>query len=185
MLKFQENVTMETLVVIGYDDMYKAQEMRVKLARLEKEYLVDLEDAVVVVRDLKGKVKLHQIVNTTAAGALEGGFWGTLIGCLFLVPLFGMAMGAATGMVTGALEDIGINDKFMKDLGAQIQPGTSALCVLIRQMTTDKVLEDLQGTGGTVLKTNLSKSDESKLQEALSAHRAEAAKAASATTVAV
>lgn len=174
---------METLVIIGYDDMYKAQEMRVKLARLEREYLVDLEDAVVVVRDLKGKVKLHQIVNTTAAGALEGGFWGTLIGCLFLVPMFGMALGAATGMITGALEDLGIKDDFMIELGKTIQPGTSALCVLIRQMTTDKVLEDLQGTGGKVLKTNLSKSDETKLQEALTAHKAEAAKAE--TTAAV
>ena len=87
---------MSTLVVIGYDDMHKAQEMRLNLAKMQGEYLVDLEDAVVVTRDANGKVKLHQAVSLPAFGALEGGFWGTLIGCLFFSPLFGMTLGAAT-----------------------------------------------------------------------------------------
>ena len=159
---------MSTLVVIAYEDMYKAQEMRVNLLKLQKEYLVDLEDAVVVVRDPKGKVKLHQIVSLPAAGALGGGFWGTLIGCIFFTPIFGMAVGAASGAIAGALSDVGINDQFMKQLGETLKPGTSALCVLIRQMTEDKVLADIQGTGGKILKTNLSKEDETKLQAALS-----------------
>src|SRR6516225_4034657 len=148
---------MSTLVVVAYEDPYKAQEMRIKLLKLQKEYLVDLEDAVVVVRDQKGKVKLHQIFSLPAMGAMQGGFWGTLIGCIFFAPIFGMALGAASGSIAGALADVGINDQFMKELGTTLKPGTSALCVLIRQMTTDKVLADLQGTGGTVLKTNLSK----------------------------
>ena len=159
---------MSTLVVVGYDDMTKAQQMRHDLVMLEKEYLVDLEDAVVVVRDLKGKVKLHQVVSLPALGALQGGFWGTLIGCLFFSPLFGMTLGAATGAVSGALTDVGINDDFMKELGETLKPGTSALCVLIRQMTADKVLEHIAGTGGKVIKTNLSKEEEGKLQAALS-----------------
>lgn len=170
---------MSTLVVVGYDDMYKAQEMRIELIKLQKDYLVDLEDAVVVVRDEKGKVKLHQIVSMPAAGALEGGFWGTLIGCLFFAPIFGMALGAASGSIAGALSDVGINDQFMKQLGETLKPNTSALCVLIRQMTSDKVLSEIQGTGGTVIKTNLSKEEETKLQAALSeakdAHAATAA----------
>jgi uncharacterized membrane protein len=172
---------MSTLVVIGYDDMTKAQLMRHDLVMLEKEYLVDLEDAVVVVRDPKGKVKLHQIISLPALGAMQGGFWGTLIGCLFLSPIFGMTLGAATGAISGALSDVGINDDFMKELGETLKPGTSALCVLIRQMTQDKVLEHLVGTGGKVLKSNLSKEDESKLQAALSA--AQKAHAEAATTV--
>jgi uncharacterized membrane protein len=169
---------MSTLVVIAYDNVDKAQEMRAKLAKLEKEYLVDLEDAVVVVRDQKGKVKLHQIVSLPAVGALEGGFWGTLIGCLFFAPIFGMALGAASGSIAGALSDVGIGDPFMKELGETLTPGTSALCVLVRQVTVDKVLEEIKGTGGKVLKTNLSKEDESKLQAALG----EAKKAAAQTS---
>src|SRR5476649_2413352 len=117
---------MSTLVVVSYDDMTKAQQMRHELAMLEKEYLVDLEDAVVVVRDLKGKVKLHQIVSLPAIGALQGGFWGALIGCLFFSPIFGMALGAASGTVAGALSDVGIDDQFMKDLGETLKPGSSA-----------------------------------------------------------
>jgi uncharacterized membrane protein len=79
-----------------------------------------------------------------------------------------MALGAASGTVAGALTDAGVSDQFMKELGETLKPGTSALCVLVRQMTTDKVLAELQGTGGKVLKSNLTKEDESKLQSALS-----------------
>jgi len=172
---------MSTLVVIAYDDMTKAQQMRHELVELEREYLVDLEDAVVVTRDAKGKVKLHQVVSLPALGAMQGGFWGTLIGCLFFSPIFGMTLGAATGAISGALTDVGINDDFMKELGEHLKPNTSALCVLIRQMTPDKVLEHLVGTGGKVLKSNLSKEEESKLQAALSAAQKE--HAAAATTV--
>lgn len=159
---------MSTLVVVGYDDPYKAEEVRVTLRRLQKEYLIDLEDAVVAVKDAKGNVKLHQAVNLTAAGAVSGGFWGTLVGILFLNPLIGMAVGAAAGAASGALSDIGINDDFMKELASTLKPNSSALFVLVRQMTADKVLDELAGTGGKVLKSSLSHESESKLQAAIS-----------------
>ena len=142
------------------------------LRKLQKEYLIDLEDAVVAVKDAQGKVKLHQAVNLTAAGAVGGGFWGSLIGLIFLNPLLGAAVGAAAGAASGALTDVGINDKFMKDLAAAMKPGSSALFVLVRKATPDKVLAELQGSGGKVLKTSLSHDDEAKLQAALSAAKA-------------
>jgi uncharacterized membrane protein len=160
---------MSTLAVIGYNDVFKAEEVRLSLIKMQQDYLIDLEDAVVAVKDPSGKVKLHQAINLTAAGAARGGFWGALIGLLFLNPLLGLAVGAGAGAVTGALSDLGINDNFMKDLAAAMQPGSSALFVLVRSMTPDKVLEELRGTGGTVLKTSLSHEDETKLQAALSA----------------
>lgn len=83
--------------------------------------------------------------------------------------MLGLAAGAGAGAVAGALSDVGINDDFMKDLAATMKPGSSALFVLVRSMTPDKVLEELRGTGGTVLKTSLSHEDEAKLQAALSA----------------
>jgi uncharacterized membrane protein len=121
----------------------------------------------VVVRDARGKVKLRQLHNLTAAGALTGGFWGALMGLIFLNPLFGFAIGAAAGAVSGALRDVGIDDKFMKELGQTLKPGTAALCVLVHQMTPDKVVEELQKFGGTLIKTNLSHENEAKLREAL------------------
>ena len=160
---------MSTLVVIGYDNEFKAEEVRLTLRKLQKEYLIDLEDAVVAVKDAKGNIKLHQAVNLTAAGAVGGGFWGSLIGLIFLNPLLGAAIGAAAGATSGALTDVGINDKFMKDLAAAMTPGSSALFVLVRKATPDKVLAELQGSGGKVLKTSLSHDDEAKLQAALSA----------------
>jgi uncharacterized membrane protein len=160
---------MSTLVVIGYDNPFKAQEVRLMLVKLQKDYLIDLEDAVVAVKDEKGKVKLHQAVNLTAAGAVSGGFWGSLVGLIFLNPILGLAAGAAAGAVSGALIDVGIDDKFMKELAETLTPGSSALFVLCKKATPDKVLEELKGTGGKVLKTSLSHDDEAKLQAALSA----------------
>jgi uncharacterized membrane protein len=160
---------MSTLIVIGYEDQFKAEETRLKLWKLQKDYLIDLEDAVVAIKDEKGKVKLHQAVNLTTAGAVSGGFWGSLVGLIFLNPLLGMAVGATAGAVSGVLTDVGIDDKFMKELAQALSPGSSALFVLCRKATPDKVLEELRGTGGKILKTSLSHDDEAKLQAALSA----------------
>lgn len=160
---------MSTLVVIGYKTPYKAEEVRLTLRKLERDYLIELEDAVVAVKDGKGKVKLNQSVNLTAVGAVSGGFWGTLIGMIFLSPVLGMAVGASAGAVSGALSDVGINDQFMKGLAATMTPDSSVLFVLVRKSTPDKVLEELNGTGGTILQTSLSHEDEAKLQAALEA----------------
>jgi uncharacterized membrane protein len=160
---------MSTLVVVGYEDPFKADEVLLKLRKLQREYLLDLEDAAVAIKDEQGKVKLHQTVNLTAAGALRGGFWGSLIGLIFLNPLLGFAVGATTGAITGALTDVGINDDFMKELAATMTPGSSTLFVLVTKATPDKVLEELTGTGGRILKTSLSNEDEAKLQAALNA----------------
>ena len=160
---------MSTLVVVGYDDMFKAEEVRLKLWKMQKDYLIDMADAVVAVKEQSGKVRLHQAVNLTAAGAVSGGFWGTLIGLIFLNPLLGMAVGATAGAVSGALTDVGIDDKFMKELAATLKPGSSVLFVLVRKATPDRVLEELAGTDGKILKSSLSHDNEAKLQAALSA----------------
>ena len=160
---------MSTLVVIAYENPYAAEEVRLKLRKLQAEYLIDLEDAVVATKDQKGKVKLNQAVDLTAAGAVSGGFWGSLIGLIFMNPLLGLAVGASAGAVSGALTDVGIDDGFMRELASTLSPGTSALFVLVRRVTLDKVLEELRGSGGKVMKTSLSHDDEAKLQAALSA----------------
>jgi len=158
---------MSDLLVVGYDDKHQADEVRLRLIKLQREYLVDLADAVVAVRQADGKVELHQVHNLTATGALRGGFWGALIGLMFMSPLLGFAVGAASGAVGGALSDIGINDDFMKELAGTLKPGSSALFVLVRKITIDKILAELQGTGGRVLKTSLSNEDETRLQAAM------------------
>jgi uncharacterized membrane protein len=168
-----EEKTVSNLVVIGFDDEHKAEEVRLALLKLQQDYLIDLEDAVVAIKKQDGKVKLNQAVSLTATGAISGGFWGTLIGLLFLNPLLGAAVGASAGAVGGALSDIGINDKFMKELAATFKPGTSALFVLVRKATPDKVLDELSKFKGKVLKTSLSKEDEAALQAALDSAKIE------------
>ena len=162
---------MSDLIVIGFEDEHRAFEMRAALARLQKEYLIDMEDVVVVTKDKDGKVKLHQATNLTAVGAVSGGFWGMLVGLIFLNPLVGAAVGAGAGALSGKLSDIGIDDNFMKQLGETFKPGSSALCVLVRKVTPDKVLDALSPFKGTVLKTSLSQEKEDALREALSVEK--------------
>jgi uncharacterized membrane protein len=167
---------MSNLVVLGFDGIHTADEVLNKLRPLQKEYLIDLEDACVVERDSEGKVHIKQAVNLTALGAatgsLRGGLWGTLVGILFLNPLAGMAIGmvagASAGALSGSLVDFGINDDFVKKLGKTIPSASSALFVLVRSVTEDKVLPEIEPYKPRVLKTSLSNEAEAKLKTALS-----------------
>ena len=163
---------MSDLIVIGFPSEFKADEVLLDLRKLEREYLIDLEDAAIVVRNKDGKVKVNQAQELVTSGALSGGFWGLLIGLVFMQPLLGL-FGAAMGALSGALTDIGIDDNFIRELGNTIKPGTSAIFVLVRKSTPDKVLEDLSKFEGKVLRTSLSHEDEAKLQAALTKSEAE------------
>jgi len=161
--------TVSDLVVIEFPSEAKAEEVRKKLLDMQKDYLIDLGDAVIAVKQPNGQVKLNQLFHPAAAGAAMGTLWGTLIGLIFLVPLLGAAVGAASGAVGGALTDVGINDRFMKDVAASIQAGNAALFLLIRKVTADKVLADLKGVGGKVLRTSFDETKEEALRAALAA----------------
>jgi uncharacterized membrane protein len=175
-LSVQGENDMSDLIVVGFDSTEEADKVLLKLNTLKKEYLIDLEDAVVVVRDESGKVHLKQSMNLTAIGAtsglLSGSLWGGLVGLLFLNPLAGFAIGGAigagTGALSGSLADYGIDDDFIKSLGETIPNNSSALFVLVRKVQPEKVLAELSGLRGKVLKTSLSPDQEAKLQAALS-----------------
>jgi uncharacterized membrane protein len=160
---------MSYLIVVVFKDETTGFEMRAALARMQKEYLIEMEDAVVVTKDANGKVKLHQAMSLTAAGAVGGGFWGMLIGMIFLNPLLGLAVGSGAGALSGKLSDIGISDQMMKEMVASFTPGSSALFVLVRRVTSDKVLEGMKEFAGKgkVLKTSLSKDTEDALRKVL------------------
>jgi uncharacterized membrane protein len=168
---------MSDLVFIAFPSEQKAEEVRDKILAMQKEYLIQLGDAVVAVKTPNGRIKLNQMMNTTAAGALSGAFWGTLVGFIFLSPLIGAAIGAASGALGGRLTDVGINDQFIKDAASALQPGTAGLFLLVRKMTTDKVLADLKGVGGTVMRTSFDETKEAALREALAQQAAAEAKA--------
>src|SRR5262245_39144856 len=143
---------MSDLVVLGFDGLHTADEVLNKLRSLQKEYLIDVEDACVVERERGGKVHLKQAVNLTTLGATAGGttgaLWGAIVGLLLLNPLAGMAIGALTGAgvgaVSGSLTDYGIRDDFIKNLGETIPEGSSALFVLFKKVTEDKVLPEIE-----------------------------------------
>jgi uncharacterized membrane protein len=163
---------MADLVVVAFPTEEKAEEVRHKLLDMQREYLIELSDAVVAVKQPNGRVKLNQLYHPAAAGAAGGALWGTLIGMLFLMPLAGTALGAAAGALGGAMTDAGIEDQFMKDAAQTLQSGNAALFLLIRKMTTDKVLAALQGVGGTVMRTSFDHTKEEALRQALAAHTA-------------
>lgn len=117
----------------------------------------------------EGKIKLHQPVNLAVICSFRGRFWGLLIGMIFMMPAFGLAIGAAAGAITGALSDVGIDDHFNRQLSEKILPNSSVLFILIRNMTDDRVLPEIEKFGGTILKTSLSDQDQGKLEAALRA----------------
>lgn len=167
---------MAELIVVGFDDPHEADRALTELSRLQREYLVDLEDAVVAIRAPDGKLRLKQSVDLVGAGAATGGLWGamwgSLVGLLFLNPLLGLVTGAAFGLgsgaLSGALADYGINDDFIRSIGQTLQPNSSALFVLVRKFQPEKVLAELSGFHGKVLRSSLSPDQERRLQEALS-----------------
>jgi uncharacterized membrane protein len=158
---------MSTLIAIAYPDAQTAERVRAALVQATKEHLVQLEDAVVVEHQPDGKIKLRQGMSTTATGAAGGAMWGGLIGLLFLAPLFGMAIGAASGALAGKVSDVGVNDDFMKQLGAKVPAGGAALIMLGRSDAPNKVLERLQPFGGEVIQTSLDDEQEERLRTAL------------------
>jgi uncharacterized membrane protein len=157
---------MSDLIVVSFPDEATAFDLRAALVKLQKEYLLDMEDAVVVTKSADGKVKLHQAVNLTAVGAVGGTFWGTLVGLIFLNPLLGAAVGAGAGAMSGALSDVGVEDRFMKEVGASLENGGAAVFVLVRKVTGDKVLAGLEEfrAKGKVVQTSLSADQEEKLK---------------------
>jgi uncharacterized membrane protein len=168
---------MADLIVVGFDRPDEADKVLQRLGQLRKEYLIDLEDAVVVVREESGRLHLKQSFNLPVIGATSGmasgGFWGALLGLLFMNPLAGFviggAIGAGTGALSGSMVDYGIDDGFIRSLGETIPTNSSALFVLVRKAQPEKVLAELSGVRGRVLRTSLSPEQEKRLQEALSA----------------
>jgi uncharacterized membrane protein len=158
---------MSTLVAIAYPDVDTAQRVRGELVQATKEHLLELEDAVVVEHRPDGKIKLHQAMSPTGAGAAGGALWGGLIGLIFLAPLFGMAIGAAAGGVAGKMTDVGVNDDFMKNLGAKLGAGGAALIVLGRAQAPERVIERVKQYGGEVIQTSLDPDQEEHLKAAL------------------
>lgn len=162
---------MSELIVLAFDDEHEAKEVRSSLVRMQKEHLVDLEDAAVVTKSGSGRMRIDQIHDLPLVGAANGTFWGLLIGLLFSAPLVGAAVGAGAGAISGALADIGVDDEFMKGVGGALPPGSSALFILVRRFKPDRVLEELRPFGGRLLRTSLSTADEERLRQALEAAR--------------
>ena len=160
---------MSDLIVVAFDDEATAFEMRAELVKMQKDYLLEMEDIVVVTRSADDKVQLHQAANLTALGAVSGGFWGAFIGLLFLNPFLGVVLGAGAGAVSGGMSDIGIDDDFMRGLGASLKPGTAAVFFLTRKITADKVIDRMAQfhAKGHVLQTSLNENIEASLRAAL------------------
>lgn len=169
---------MSDLVFIAFPTEEKAEEVRKRLLELQQEYLIELGDAVIAVKEEDGKIRLNQLINLTATGALSGALWGALIGFIFLNPLLGTAVGAGAGALSGKLTDVGINDNFIKEAAEALKPGTAGLFLLIRKYTADKILKEFEGVGGTVIQTSFDETKEEALRQALAGHAATETKAA-------
>ena len=160
---------MATLVAIGYPDQGTAEQARDTVSKLEAELVIQADQVAAISRDMEGKYHVHTSHSgaSAGAGAMWGGFWGFLFGLLFFIPFFGLALGAGMGALFGHFGEKGIDKAFQQQVRDHLQPGTSALFMVIEHATPDKAIAALQQYGGTVIKTSLSDDDTKKLQEAL------------------
>jgi uncharacterized membrane protein len=160
---------MATLVAIGYPDRTTAEQARGTVMQLEQELIIQADQVASIDRDEEGKYHVHTSHGGASAGggAVWGGFWGFLFGLLFFIPFFGLALGAGMGALFGHFGEKGIDKAFQQQVRDHLQPGTSALFLIIEQATPDKAVAALQQYGGTVIKTSLSDEDTKKLQDAL------------------
>jgi len=158
---------MSNMFVLKVADESVATQMLNTLKGLQDQRLIKVEDAAIVTRRADGKPKVRQANDLVGAGALGGAFWGLLIGLLFFVPIFGAAIGAGAGALMGKFSDLGINDEFVKQVGNSINPGESALFLLVRDAVVDKVLPQLKQFQFQVIQTSLSHEEEQRLRETL------------------
>ncbi len=161
---------MATLSVLKFPTADAAQKMESTLLDLQKQHLIEIQDAAIVTWPPGAKKpKTEQLHSLTGQGALIGAFWGMLFGLLFFIPFFGLAVGAALGALTGKFNDYGIDDNFIKQTREKVTEGTSALFLLTSGAVQDKVVEAMKGQTFEILSTNLPKEKEDELRAAFSA----------------
>jgi uncharacterized membrane protein len=158
---------MATLVAIGYPDETTATAASLEANRLAKDLIIQPDAIAVIIRDREGKFHVTTNHHAVGGGATWGMFWGLLFGMLFFIPFIGMAVGAGLGALMGKMTKGAINKEFQEQVREMLQPGTSALFLIVEAVTPDKAVEALSQYGGTVLKSSLSKEAEAELQEAL------------------
>ena len=164
---------MADLFVLGFPTKEEAEAVLEISHDLQRQDLLDLEDAALVWRTADGKIKVQQGYSQVAAGVAGGALWGMLFGLLFLMPVFGMAVGAASGAVAGKLTDVGIDDRFITKVAATLTPGSAAVFALVRHSTPDRVQAALLPYRPTVVRTSLSVQEESELVRRLQEAQAE------------
>ena len=164
---------MADLVAIGYPDETTAEAAADEARRLAADLVIEPDAIAVIVRDKDGTYHVHATHHPVATGAGWGMFWGFLFGLLFFIPVLGMAVGAWMGGLFGTMARSRIDKQFREQVRDLIQPGTSALFLLLEKVTADKAVEAMSKYGGTVLKTSLSKDGEQELQDALHGEGAE------------
>ena len=158
---------MADLIAIGYPDETTATAAADEAYRLAQDLIIEPDAIAVIVRDKEGTYHVHTNHHAVGAGATWGMFWGFLFGLLFFIPVFGLAIGAGLGALMGKFTKTSIDKAFQEQVRGMVQPGTSALFLMLEKVTPDKAVEGLSRYGGTVLKTSLSKDDEKELQDAL------------------
>jgi uncharacterized membrane protein len=158
---------MATLVAIGYPDETTALSAMDEAERLQHELVIQADAIAAIVRNKEGKIRVVTNHHAVGAGATWGMFWGMLFGMLFFVPFLGMAVGAGMGALMGKVTKSAVDKQFQDQVRDMLQPGTSALFMVVEKVTPDKAVEAMSKYGGTVLKSSLSNEAERELQEAL------------------
>ena len=164
---------MSEMIVLGFENETEADKFGATLAQLQKDMIVQLQDAAEVIRDADGKPHVKHGNHLVGIGAMGGAFWGMLFGFIFLVPFLGLAIGAAMGALFGKMGKTGIDRQVLEQMGDAVPPGKAGWFLLISQMTEDKFLAAVQGTNAKLVRSNLSHDQEEELKNAFGTEKHE------------
>ena len=157
-----------SLVVLKFESPDGAEKGLELAIGLQKQRLLELLDAAIVTWPKgKKKPKTRHVGDPTCAGAWDGAFWGLLFGWIFFVPFLGAAFGAAIGALSAHFADYGIGRDFLEQVRKKVTEGSSALFLLVGQVTPDRVIDAFKAAPKfEVIASNLSKEQEEKLKAA-------------------
>lgn len=145
---------MSDLIVVTFDSHEQAQSAREAVKRIQHAGQIVVEDAAVISKDADGKLQVH---NEAEHGVKVGAGVGSMVGLLFsfVLPGLGLAIGAAGGALIAKLLDRGVEKQFVKDVAEQLQPGASAIFLVVNAYEPAAIREAFAPYSGTITQTTL------------------------------
>jgi len=136
-----------SVFIAGYGDELGAKQALKDFQSMHREGSIDLIDAAVIVHTTEGKVKFEETADPSGKKwAKRGAVAGGLVGLIFPPSIIaGAVVGGGAGAVWGKIRDKGFKDEDLKQIGEEMEPGTSAIIAIAEDHVLERLEKGLEG----------------------------------------